>query len=292
MANELQTIENNGVSVDYRQAELQINGLDKLKKRVEEVAKLYANRVYEEGDEKALKSDRSELKALHDGLDDARKNIKRQYNKPLKDFENEIKSLTGQIDEPLENIRTALRDIDDKKRDRNKQIVMDYIKKEGEVYEVEPEEVEFKDAWTNASGFTDKLNMKKRLKDDVLVEIQNVAMTKKKAFEDEQVLIRYCEDKGVDPEGWIDQLQYQSLSEVMTKISKITEKKPEPNPEPVEEKRPEPKAPDRSDEENIEVRTIELKGQKKFIETVIMYAKSHGLEVVEKGAGTFDDLPW
>lgn len=290
MANELQTIENNGVSVNYRQAELTINGLDKLKKRVEAIAELYANRVYEEGDEKSLKADRSELKALSDGLDDARKNVKRQYNQPLKAFEKEIETLKDQIDVPLNNVRANLDEIDTKKRERNKQIVMDYIKQEGEVYEVEPEEIEFKSSWTNAGGFTEKLAMKKRLKEDVLVEIQNVAMTKKKAADDEQAIKKYCKEKGVDPNGWVGQLKYASLAEVMAKIDEATAEKPKPAPQPKPVEQPQPTI-DKS-EENIEIRTIELKGKKKFIETVITYAKAHGLEVVEKGAITFDDLPW
>jgi hypothetical protein len=93
---------------------------------IEEIAK-YKGLVVMEEDLKGCKADQKELASMRTQIDNYRKDIKREAEKPIKAFEEQCKELIGLIVEAETPLKEGIAVFDQKKRDANKKIAEDII---------------------------------------------------------------------------------------------------------------------------------------------------------------------
>lgn len=90
-----------------------------LTERVKKVIADYEGAVYDPDDEedvKGAKNDRKYLNGLKNEIEERRKAVKREYTKPLKDFEDGCKAVTALIDDAVAGINAQIDAAEDARR--------------------------------------------------------------------------------------------------------------------------------------------------------------------------------
>lgn len=113
------SLENYEIEVTYDKAEISFN-FDETKDKLATQMEIYKN--LELTDEKVpeLKSDVAVLRKIRDAIETRRKQVKREYNEPLTEFEKKVKELVKIIDEPIDLIAKKTKEYDQKCREEKK----------------------------------------------------------------------------------------------------------------------------------------------------------------------------
>ncbi|MCT3390349.1 DUF1351 domain-containing protein [Lentilactobacillus hilgardii] len=209
-------------TIDYRPTVISINNFDQLKTAVEAYAAKYQNLAVSTSTEKEAKASRAELRKLKAALDDRRKEIKKDYAKPYKEFESKVKSLEQTLQSAIDPIDSALKDLQERERYARQQDVKKLINEMAVTYKVDPEEVEIDPTWLNKSTSHSKIV------NELADGMKTIAKQHQQLETDIQTITALCQAQSLDPSGWVDQLkQGQDVSYLLTAISKTADKKKE-----------------------------------------------------------------
>lgn len=225
MANELMTIQESTFSYDYVPATLEIKNLDNIKSTVKEISKHYKKTVFQEDDLSGINQAHLELNRFKNGLEESRKNVKNEYNKPLEEFENEIKGLVELLDDPLNDLKEQRDEILDAQEENRRNALNDYLERRLEDTNVRIEDLEIEKSWTNKGNWTDKLNPRKKLTDEVNRQIELIEEEQKKKLADREVLETFLDSKGMEHEGWTSQLEFREALDIIKEIQRTEERK-------------------------------------------------------------------
>lgn len=223
--NEVKTVQEGTFSYNYLPAELTINNYEEIKETIAGVADQYKNRVYKDDDLATLNEDHKMLNSLRKGLEDGRKNVKREINEPYKEFEKEIHSLVALIDEPLNDIKAGRDEILLAQEELRKEALYDYLERQLKDSKVQVGDLDIPSKWTNKGEWTEKLNPRKSLKEMIDSEIGRVEEELKNAIAQREVLTKFLEAKDMEVDGWLEQLEYREATEIMDSIQKAEEKR-------------------------------------------------------------------
>lgn len=125
---EAEVIEDKGLTVSFTPAAIDAN-FDALDARVEELIKGYAEARYDltDSDEiKQAKRDRTYLNGIAKEIDERRKAVKREYMRPLDDFEARANAITAKVKKASANIKEQLDEAEERRKDRAYAILKEY----------------------------------------------------------------------------------------------------------------------------------------------------------------------
>ena len=91
--------------------------------------KKYKNLVVTEEGLKGAKADQVVLSKLETKIDDYRKSVKREVEKPIKDFEGKCKELIGLVSDARVPLKASIQVFDDAEKEKKKMIAKTYIDK-------------------------------------------------------------------------------------------------------------------------------------------------------------------
>lgn len=320
MANEL--IENSSFGLKYTPAKLEMERYDDMKEAVKTFADKYDGLVFTADEKSGATEARSELIAIKNSLESERKNVKREYNKPLKEFESRVKDLVTMIDKPLNDIRDGLKDIEEGEREERERALQSILESLTKDSTVSIDQIEQPSNWLNKGNFTSKLKPTSKFEK----EIESAIKEKEREIEHEaaqkRIVKEFCESKEIDPGGWLQQLEYRSATEIMDAINQdekrrkekeeqqrqmeeeIAKKKEEvqespfevePETEPEVEPIPELELEEEfeEDEEELISDVIEVTGTAQQLRELNDYFKSSGIKVKKvDDVYAIDDLPF
>lgn len=207
-------------SVNFTPTEITINNEDNLKKELEGISAKYKGLIVTESNLKSVKSTRAKLNSLKKGLDDKRKEIKSNYNEPLSEFENKVKSFKEIISESLDPIDEGIKSLESSQREGRLDHVKELINNMAPDYDVDPKKIEIEQSWTNKTMTDLKLTK-------ILADGFNTLKRQKELFEtNKQLVIEHCKYVGIESEGWVGQLsdEYNAV-EVIKAIDQFVEDK-------------------------------------------------------------------
>lgn len=151
--------ENDGLSVTFSPATLSAN-FEALNNRVDEILKVYENATFDINDEnqvKQAKKERAYLNGMYKELDERRKAIKREYEKPLKDFEVQVSAVTSKIKKVSSEIDTIVKEAEQIAKDNKFNQLKEYYEEFAELLvPVVPYERIANEKWLNKSFKLDK----------------------------------------------------------------------------------------------------------------------------------------
>lgn len=113
------------VLVKQEQASISFN-YEEIKQQLAEQMEIYKGMEYTDDTIKDAKTDRATLNKLAKEIDDRRKEVKREYNKPLDVFESQVKDLLAIIKEPVEIIDSKVKDYENRCREEKKAQIATY----------------------------------------------------------------------------------------------------------------------------------------------------------------------
>ncbi|WP_123808919.1 DUF1351 domain-containing protein [Lactiplantibacillus plantarum] len=216
MANEVINLPD--YTVDYQPVPIKINNLEGLQASIAQYVSRYSNLVITEDNVTDSKQVRAKLNKLKKALDDRRKEIKRNYNQPLREFETEVKKLEASIDMIIDPIDEGLGELEVQRREQRKADVMDLIAEMAPNYDVRVDEIEFDPRWLNKSISN------KQITQEVASSMTVVKQAKDKLATATTMITKYAQAVDVDPIPWIDQLkQGQDVQYLLQAIDRQVE---------------------------------------------------------------------
>lgn len=154
--------------VTYAPSSIEAN-FDALEKRVRKTVELYKGATYDltKADKiKEAKNDRSYLNGLKNEIEERRKAVKREYNKPLAAFEKRCKEITSIIDGASNGIKAQLDEAEERRRAGARAALEAHYREFAELLApVVPYERLHDDKWLNKSF--GEVKAKKALEDKV-----------------------------------------------------------------------------------------------------------------------------
>ena len=122
VADVIEEQEASSLIVTYAPSSIEAN-FDALEKRVRKTVELYKGATYDltKADKiKEAKDDRTYLNGLKNEIDERRKAVKREYNKPLAAFEKRCKEITAIIDDAADGIKAQIDKAEEDRKARAK----------------------------------------------------------------------------------------------------------------------------------------------------------------------------
>lgn len=225
MAKKTDLIQTSNFNVDFKPATIEIKNADVIKETIKEIANHYEKTVYAEDDLEGLLQSHKELNKLRKGLDESRKDVKREFNKPLKAFEKEIKGMIKEIDKPLNEIKSMRDEILDAQEEAREDALQEYLEKKIKDTGLVMDDIEQLDSWTNKGNWTEKLNPRKPLREEIERAISNELDEKKKLVAERKLLENFFMEREMDASGWVAQLEDKEATEIIQNFLNSKEKK-------------------------------------------------------------------
>lgn len=126
---------------------------DELNKQMDAKLKEYKGAVFTEETKDIGKKELASLRALKKDVEDARKAAKKEWMKPLESFENQMKLLSGKVDEPINLIDGQLKEFEaNRKAEKKKKITEAYKELIGDMKEYLPLDRIYDPKWENATA--------------------------------------------------------------------------------------------------------------------------------------------
>ncbi|STX19326.1 DUF1351 domain-containing protein [Levilactobacillus brevis] len=208
--------------VEYLPTIISIQNYDQLRVTVEAYVNKFNNMVVTETTEKDAKNIRAELRKVSTALDDRRKEIKKDFNRPYDDFAEKVNVLRSNLDQAIIPIDRGLKELEEQQRQARLAGVQELIEEMAPNYGVEPTEIEVDPTWLN------KTISKKKIVDGIAGTMVSIKKAKDKLATDILTITKYAEVQKVDPSGWVDQLkQGQDVDYLMAAIDAQVKRKAE-----------------------------------------------------------------
>lgn len=177
--NELAILDN---LVVVQPGQLTIQNKPALDALINEVATKYDGQIVTEDTLKEAKSSRTELNKYAKALDRKRIDKKKEYMKPVEDFEKEVKGYVSTIKKQVSMLDEGIQYFKDKQLEERKAKVQEMIKEVSEANAVDSETVEIQKQWL----------LKSATKAKTMTEIVEAVQKQKRINKDVQAIQEYC----------------------------------------------------------------------------------------------------
>lgn len=303
MANDLMTIKQGTFTYDFQPAEIKVNDYERLVETAEMIAKHYDNLVLTNAELSEINETHRELNSFIKGLDEDRKKVKREYNEPFEEFESKINHVTDLLKQPLQDIKDARDEILTKQEETRKEALYDYLERQLKGIEVRIGDIEIPSQWTNKGNWTDKLNPRKSLKEEIEKEIERIEEENKRKLKEREVLETFLDEKGMEHEGWTSQLEYRDAFDIIKDIQRNEERKKQDEEDKKQyeaerkriietEKEPVFERDFEEVEPELVTEKIEITATRKQLEEIYKYLDLNLIKFKPVIEETLDDLPW
>lgn len=112
----------------------------------------YADATVTEDSITSYKKELATLRKIRTAVDDKRKEIEREYNKPVEEFKTQVKSLLEEIDKPIDLINSQLKLFEeDRIIHKRERVGKMYVEQVGEYIKFLPLESNYNPKWDNKS---------------------------------------------------------------------------------------------------------------------------------------------
>ncbi|GAB2025842.1 hypothetical protein OfM1_19140 [Lactovum odontotermitis] len=205
------------IEVNYTPAIIDIVGRAEFEQSINEIARKYKGYVVTAETVKLDKGERAKLNKLVKSISDRRIGIKREFNKPLSEFENWVNKATKPLTDAVSVIDKGIKEVEENMR----QIQADVIRSELSILtdgtEINPRIFEEKiPGWCKVANFTDTLGIKKDLMDSLTYVVDNEKMRLAQIKSDSAIITGLAMDNGMPDTPYLSQLkQGQELNYIL-----------------------------------------------------------------------------
>ena len=209
----------NNVTVDYQVGNLELKNAELLKDAVKEIADKYKDLIITDDTVKSDKKTKTELNGLLKQLEDKRKEYKKQYQIPLKDFENSIKDIEAPLNDAINNLKLQLNDYDERLAKQKEEQIRSFIEEVCKEHKADAKDIIINPKWLNKS------TSKKTWKDEAIqaIKLQDAEISR---FEIDVANVKaFANQLDVNPDSYIYQLNMGASSvEVVQRMQQDVER--------------------------------------------------------------------
>ncbi|MDK4351203.1 DUF1351 domain-containing protein [Enterococcus thailandicus] len=189
--------------VAYTPSTISIVNEDQLSVLIDATVKKYDNLIFKESDIKDAKKARKELNNIFSLIDDKRKEVKKEFNEPLDNFEEKIKEYSQEIKQVSNKIDSQIKDFENKEKESRREIVLAELTEQANNYGLDPSEIELNPKWLNATNFTAKNNLTKKVEQEILATCIELKQKKDSLEQNKKLVESYAKANKLEPQSWM-----------------------------------------------------------------------------------------
>ncbi|QBO35409.1 DUF1351 domain-containing protein [Periweissella cryptocerci] len=193
--NELTTIPT--FNVEFTQSNIAIENEEQFGDRVNAYADKYRDLVVTAESKDSDKKLKQEINKVAKSIDDQRKAIKTEYNKPLAEFEAKVNGWSKALKDVAKDIDNGVKVFEELEKEQRLESVKALITEMAPEYHVEADEIEIQPSWTNKS------TTKKAILDGIAGEMIHLKLEQETRLANIEVVTKYAKRMGEEPEAWI-----------------------------------------------------------------------------------------
>lgn len=191
------------ISVAFEPAKIEVLDREKFEKQINSIAEANSNRVVTAETLKDDKSTRAELRKLYKSLNDEKIRIKKEYNKPLTEFETWFKKAIVVLDKAISQIDAGVKEVEFKQKEERKGIVRAELLKLTKKLELDSRifEVMVED-WAKTSNFND-YKPKKALQDSMSYAVEQERLKQEESRKNKKNISNFAFMSGISDTPYI-----------------------------------------------------------------------------------------
>lgn len=193
--------------VDFKPSEITINNETKLKELVDVTISRYGSLVFTDDNIPEAKQAKADLNKVAKLLDDQRKAVKKEYSKPLKEFETKINGYTNQIKLVSEGINESISAFEESEKAKRLDKLVSTIEEISPNYGIDSSELTINPSWLNKGNFTTKGELNKKTLEEVTFQMKQIADANKRIESEKAIIGNYAKAVGLEPESWVAQIE-------------------------------------------------------------------------------------
>jgi len=227
MTNEV-TVNALDFSVDFKETEINVAHKEQFESAVKAYAKKYEEWTVSAETLQDAKDVRAEMNKANKLMDEKRKEIKKQLNKPLTEFEDWIKAQKEEIQRVIDPIDKGIKELEAMEQEERRKKLMDEIAEIAPNYDVEVDEITINPSWSNKTYFTTKGKLNKKALNEIVGEMKAVKAEKDQLEANKTLIANYAKAVGQEPESWVVQIENGATpQELMKQIDQAIKAKNE-----------------------------------------------------------------
>lgn len=191
------------ISVAFEPAKIEVLDCKKFEEQINSIAEANSNRVVTAETLKDDKGTRAELRKLYKSLNDEKIRIKKEYNKPLTEFETWFKKAVAVLDKAISQIDDGVKEVEFKQKEERKEIVRSELLEltknlelDSRIFEVMVED------WAKASNFND-YKPKKTLQDSMSYAIEQERLKQEEIKKNKKNISNFAFMSGISDTPYI-----------------------------------------------------------------------------------------
>ena len=179
----------------------------------------YGSLVFTDDNIPEAKQAKADLNKIAKLLDDQRKAVKKEYSKPLKEFETKINGYTNQIKLVSEGINESISAFEESEKAKRLDKLVSTIEEISPNYGIDSSELTINPSWLNKGNFTTKGELNKKTLEEVIFQMKQIADANKRIESEKAIIGNYAKAVGLEPESWVAQIENGLFaSELMKQI--------------------------------------------------------------------------
>lgn len=206
MINEL-TVPETDFSVNFKASEITVAHKEQFERAVKAYAKKYDEWTVSAETIQDAKNVRAEMNQKVKLMDEKRKEIKNEFDQPLKDFEEWIATQKEEIKKVVMPIDQGIKEMEVLEREERRKLLMAEIAEIAPNYGVEVNEVIIDPSWSNKGNFTTKGKLNKKGLNAVVGEIRAIKAANDQLETNKLLITNYAKAVEQEPESWIVQIE-------------------------------------------------------------------------------------
>lgn len=208
MANEVAVQKELNFSVDFKKSEITVANQEEFENAIKAYADKYNNLIIDPNNITDAKNVRSEMNTVKKGLDNKRKEIKKEFNEPLTLFEKWVKNQINEIQKVIIPIDEGIKSLEEVERQNRKKIIEQLVHEMSETHNVSFEDVSVSDSWWEPAGSFTKTNKPtKKTIESISFTLNQIAGKQKQLESDIAVIANYAKAVGLEQESWTIQVK-------------------------------------------------------------------------------------
>lgn len=204
--------------IEFTPAVISIGNFEEMKQKLTDYAATYKDIVITEQTFKDDKKVRSQMRALKKQINDRRIAIKKDINKPLDEFESNVKELTTILDNVIDPIDKGIKFYDQAVKDKKKQHVIQLITQLADQNELSVDAIQFNNKWLNTTSSD------KKVTEEVNAQIAAIKAEQVRLEGERLIITNYAKAVELDAQGWLAMVNDgKSAAEVMKLMDQARE---------------------------------------------------------------------
>ena len=203
--------------VGFKDGQIQFENVDQFKKDFEQIIKRHSNFIVTEDTMKGAKASRADLRNAAKESASWRSKVKAELLKPFDDISEIATEYEKKAKDAADEIDKDIKVFEEVEKQKRKDGLNDLIVQRADDLDVNPD-LEIKDKWFIKGNFNGTVPKKTFVEEHIEPQFELLVKNKEQRVANTVAIRNYAESKSFDPEGYIHNLDFKSLAEILSDI--------------------------------------------------------------------------